>query len=97
MPLIDDEPPSNLPRGIGMRRWPVPSSGSEEYSGVLDQFGKADRDPRPGVAFAARFQHQHPVLRVGAEPAGENRSGRAGAHHDVIEDLAFHVEPVVLR
>jgi hypothetical protein len=23
MPFIDDEPPSNLPRGIGMRRWPV--------------------------------------------------------------------------
>ena len=64
---------------------------------VLDQFGEADRDPRPGMAFPARFQHQHPVLRIGAEPVGEDRAGRAGAHHDVIKDLGFHVEPVVLR
>jgi hypothetical protein len=29
MPLIDDEPPKSLPRGIGMRRCPVDASGSE--------------------------------------------------------------------
>jgi hypothetical protein len=36
------------------------------------------------------------VLRIGAQPVGEDRSGRAGTHHDIVEDLAFHVEPVVL-
>ena len=64
---------------------------------VLDQPREPDRDPRPGVAFGARFQHQHLVPGIGAEPVGEDRPGRAGAHHDIIEDLAFHVEPVVPR
>ena len=64
---------------------------------VLDQPGETDRDPRPGMAFPARFQHQHPVPGIGAEPVGEDRPGRAGAHHDIVEDLAFHVEPVVPR
>ena len=32
MPLMDDDPPSSLPRGMGTRRLPVASSGSEEYS-----------------------------------------------------------------
>jgi hypothetical protein len=32
MPLIADEPPNSLPRGIGMRRWPVDASGSEAKS-----------------------------------------------------------------
>ena len=38
MPLIDDEPPKSLPRGMGMRRWPVPSSGSDEYSQLAAGF-----------------------------------------------------------
>ena len=80
-----------------MRRWPVPSSGSEEYSQLAAGFWISLAKPtgirdqgwlsRPG------FQHQHPVLRIGAQPVGEDRPGRAGAHHDVIEDLVFHLEP----
>ena len=58
--------------------------------GVVDQPGEADRNARPRMAFAAGFQHQHLVLRVGAQPIGEDRSGRARAHHDVIESLVFH-------
>jgi hypothetical protein len=53
MPLIDDDPPRSLPRGIGMRRWPVPSSAPDEYSQLAAGFsisGEPDRDARPGVA-----------------------------------------------
>src|SRR4051812_391672 len=64
---------------------------------VLDQLGEPDRDTRPGMASPACLQHQPPVPGIGAEPVGQGRPGRAGAHHDVIEDLAFHVELVVLR
>ena len=58
--------------------------------GIIDQLGEADRDPRPGMAFAPGFQHQHPVFGIGAQPVGEHRAGRPGAHHDVIENLLFH-------
>src|SRR5467141_1607354 len=36
--VIEDEPPRSLPRGIGMRRSPVPSSGSDEYSQLAAGF-----------------------------------------------------------
>ncbi len=38
MPLIEEEPPRSFPRGMGMRRWPVPSSGSDEYSQLAAEF-----------------------------------------------------------
>ena len=38
MPLIEEEPPRSFPRGMGMRRWPVPSSGSDEYSQLAAGF-----------------------------------------------------------
>ncbi len=55
--------------------------------GVVDQLGEADRDARPGMAFPPRFQHQHLVLGIGAQPVGEDRSRRSRAHHDIIESL----------
>src|ERR1700730_6591706 len=45
--------------------------------GVIDQLCEADRDPRPRVAFLARFNHQYPVLAVGAQPVRQHRSGRS--------------------
>ncbi len=58
--------------------------------GVVDQPGKSHGNARPGVAFAPRFQHQHFVPGVGTQPVGQDRSGRSGADHDIVEHLSFH-------
>jgi hypothetical protein len=39
---------------------------------VLDQPREADRNARPRMALAARFEHEHPVLGFGAQAVGEN-------------------------
>src|SRR4051812_29670969 len=100
MPLTDDEPPSNLPRGIGMRRWPVPSSGSEEYSQLAAGFwinlakptGIRDQGwlSRPASSTSTRCLGSALSRLARADPAEP-------APTNVIEDLAFHVELVVLR
>ncbi len=55
-------------------------------AGVGDGVQIADRhlDPEP-VVFAARLDQQHPVLRVGAEPIGEQTARAARSHDDVVE------------
>ena len=46
----------------------------------------ADRnlDPEP-VVVAAGFDQEHPVIRVGAEPVGQQAARAAGAHDDEVE------------
>ena len=94
MPLIDDEPPSSLPRGIGMRRWPVPASGSEEYSQFAAGFAISLAKPT-GIrdqGWLSRPASSTSTLCLGLalKPVGEHRAGRAGAHHDVVKGLGFH-------
>ena len=42
---------------------------------------------RPGL------QHHHLDVRIGAEPVGHHRSGRAGSDDDVISDIVCLHEP----
>jgi len=53
-----------------MRRWPVTSSGSDEYSQLAAGFRSALRSrlgPRPGMAFPSRFKHNTLYLPVGGQ------------------------------
>ena len=55
----------------------------------------ADRDARPRIAGRPRLQQQHAVARVGRQPVGHHRAGRARADDDVIVGLhvgAFHLK-----
>src|SRR5262245_26032438 len=93
MPLIDDEPPSSLPRGIGMRRWPVDASGSEAYSqfalGLAISLAKPTGIHDQGW-LSRRFQQQHLVPGGGAQPV---RQHRAGADDDEVKAPLDHFSP----
>src|SRR5882762_8432738 len=97
MPLIEDEPPRSLPRGIGMRRSPVPSSGSDEYSQLAAGFSISLAKPigirDHGWLSLPASSTNTLVLAVGAQPVRQHRSGRSRTHHDIIKDLVFHFEP----
>ena len=57
---------------------------------VVDQLGKTDRDRGPIVAFPSRFEDEHLMLAVGAQPVGQNRSCRTCANNNIVKGFSFH-------
>ena len=89
MTLIDDEPPSTLPRIASMRRPLRLGSGSVSIAPVVHRVlvhladAERDVDQRMRVA-AARLEQQHARGAVLAQPVGQHAARRAGADDDVV-------------
>ena len=45
------------------------------------------------VVFGAGFDQQYALAGIGAEPVGQQATGRTGAHNDVVEGRSAHSPP----
>ena len=101
MALIDEDPPTTLPRAHSIGRPSMPASGSVKYIQScmrrVSMRAPAERDVDPGIAIpAAGFEHEHRNVVLG-EPVGERAAGRTGADDDeVVARRASHALPAGL-
>ncbi|EJT83368.1 hypothetical protein PPS11_36020 [Pseudomonas putida S11] len=91
MPLIEEQPPSTLPRGYAQRTTAQGGLrlGLEAPVGarVADAIEVTDGDMDPGIVVApTRFQQQHSAGRIGGQTIGQQATGGTGTYDHVVED-----------
>src|ERR1051325_2293519 len=93
MALIDEQPPTTLPRAHSTPRPPIESSGSQKYIQSCRRLSRSRGQPSGMWIHGSR---SHPPARLEkqvfssltpAQPVGQRAAGRAGADDDVVVAL----------